>query len=148
MSAELMKSKFVWRPSGVRSSVRPSVASIISEPIAFLKKMHFPIFYNFLFSFSLTWDPMRAQILNRHSTLKSLWIFSNFSEFSSQLSSQKVLFWIFKIFSLWFLTKFWNSPLYPMGKPKTPVIWKTSDRRGKTEWNLGLVVSIQDTFDS
>ncbi len=33
--------------------------------------------------------------------------------------------------TLW-IFEFWkNSPLYPMGKPKTSIIWKTRDRRAK-----------------
>ena len=52
---------------------------------------------------------------------------------------------IFEILSLRFLMIFFskisNSPLYPMEKPKTSIIWKTSDCRAKRSktWDSGVV---------
>ncbi len=63
----------------------------------------------------------------------------------------KVLFWIFEILSFRFLTNFWISPLHPMGKPKTSIIWKTSDCRAKQSeiWASGVSIqSTQGTFDT
>ena len=57
-------------------------------------------------------------------------------EFSFQWSSQKYCFGFFEILSFWNVTNLWNSPLYPMGKPKTSIIWKTSDCRAKRS-NIG-----------
>ncbi len=50
--------------------------------------------------------------------------------------AQKLLWESFEIFSFWFLTRVFfsknsNSPLYPMWKRKTSIIWQTSDRRAK-----------------
>ncbi len=59
------------------------------------------------------------------------WIFSTFSWIFFSVVLTKVLFGIFDILSFRFLTNFWISPLYPMGKPKTSIFWKM-------EWNLGL----------
>ncbi len=76
--------------------------------------------------------------------------FHPFPEFSSQLSSQ-VLFWIFEILSFRFLMNFWISTLHPMGKPKTSIIWKTSDRRAKQSeiWASGVSIQCtQGTFDT
>ncbi len=53
-----------FRPSSVRR--RTSVASIISEPIAWM------LFFYEYFSFSLTWDPMGAKISKSYFSLKSL----------------------------------------------------------------------------
>ncbi len=46
----------------------------------------------------------------------------NVSWISSQWSSQNLQVWIFEI--SWFLTIILNSPLYPMGKPKTSILFK------------------------
>ena len=118
MSAELMKSKFVHRPSSVR---RPSVASIISEPIAWIsfkfwvllflgylpirffwnfEKKNFWIFYKY-FSCSLTWDPQNATRPSYYSR-----ILSNFVWFFFSVVYTKVLFWIFESLSLRFFHDF------------------------------------------
>ncbi len=77
--------------------------------------------------FSLTWDPMGAKIWNASYPSNHFWILSNFVWIFFSVILTKVLFWIFEILSFWFLTNFLISPLYPMGKPKTSIIWKTSD---------------------
>ena len=49
------------------------------------------------------------------------------------------------------LTNFLNSPLYPIGKQKTSIIWKTGDCRAKRSENWASGVSIQcthGTFDT
>ncbi len=77
--------------------------------------------------------------------------FQPFPEFSSQLSLQKCCFGFFENLNYRFLTNFLISPLPPMGKPKTPIIWKTSDRRAKQSEIWALEVSIQctqGTFDT
>ncbi len=99
-----------------------------------------------LFSFSLTWDPMGAKISKRYSykaQSKAFWdpmgaktskrysslksvlnpFFSNFFWifFSSQWSSKKYCFGFLKFWVSDILTNFLNSPLYPMGKPKTSI---------------------------
>ncbi len=102
MSAELMKSKFIRRPSVV-------CVAIISGPnarISFKFSCCFPwvicsdVFW-IVESFSLTWDLMRAKISKRYSSYKS----------------QPNVFWIFV---LMFLTKlrlgflkFWQLKFYP-----------------------------------
>ena len=105
MWAELMKSKFVRHPS----SVRPSVASIISEAIPWMSFKflvvvslgHMPrrflnfwkkkIFYE-CFSFSLTWDPIGAKTSKRYSSLKSLLNpFKPFLNFFSVVLTKAVL---------------------------------------------------------
>ncbi len=72
------------------------------------------------------------------------WILSNIFWIFFTVVLTKVLFWSFEILSFWFLTNFWISPLYPMGKPKTSIIWKTSDRRLKQSeiWASGWVISV------
>ncbi len=53
----------------------------------------------------------------------------------------------FLIFNNFFLI----SPLYPMGKPKTSIIWKTSDNRAKQSdiWTSAVSVQCtQGTFDT
>ncbi len=115
----------------------------------FLKKKTNSIFYEY-FSFSLTWDPMGAKISKRYSCLKSLLnLFKPFLIFLLGGPHQSTVFflfffiWIFEILSFWFLTNFWNSPLYPMGKTKTSIIWKTSNRRAKHSAILASGVSVQ-----
>ena len=85
--------------------------------------------WNFNDSFSLTWETKGAKTSKRYSSLKSVVNpFKLFFDFSSQWSSQKVLFWIFEILSFRFLTNFFFKFTIV---PKNPIIWKT-------EWNLGL----------
>ncbi len=109
------------------------------------------IFREFV-SFSLTWDPMGGKTSKCYSSLKSfLNPFKLFSEFSSQWYSQKYCFGLLKFLSFWFLTNFLISPLYPMGKPKTLFIWKTSDRGAKRSeiWARGVSIQCtQGTFDT
>ena len=77
--------------------------------------------------------PYGSQNFKRYSSLKSLLnlfnLFLNFNFLSVVFT--KVLFWIFEILNFRFLTIFLISPLYPMRKPKTSIIWKTSDRIAK-----------------
>ncbi len=119
MSAELMKSKFVRRPSVRRPSVR---IAIISEPDArisfkfllllplshmlgrfwiFEKKQNFFfLFFYEYFSFSSTWDPMGVKISKRYSSYKlqiTAKSFQTSPEFSSQWFSQN------------YVWDFWNS---------------------------------------
>ncbi len=66
--------------------------------------------------------------------------FQTCPEFFSQWSAQNYL-GIFEIISFRFLTIFFkhlNSPLYPMEKQKTLIIWKTSGRRANRSQSLGL----------
>ncbi len=108
----------------------------------------FLIFQEFC-SFSLTYDPMGAKtLLLPQITLES---FQTFSWILFSVVLTKVLFWIFEILSFRFLTNFWISPLHPMGKPKTSIIWKTSDRRAKPSeiWASGVSIQCtQGTFDT
>ncbi len=91
MSAELMKSKFVRRPSVV---CRPSSACgidylwsygmdffqilVVACPSPYVQTLFFSFWKTFFlffyeyFSFSLTWDPMWVKTLKRYSSLKSL----------------------------------------------------------------------------
>ncbi len=112
-------------------SVRPSSVhvAIISEPnltlgpVWIFKKS----FFEYI-SFSLTWDSIEAKfktLLLLHITVESY--FATYPNFFFSIGLTKVLFWIFAILSFWLLTNFWNSPFYPMGKPKTSIILKTSD---------------------
>ena len=104
-----------------------------------------------LFSFSLTSDPMRVKISKRCSSYKSQpnVLKQICPEFSFQLSSLncvgdflKVEFLLFSpfiiistgiffsaFFFFFFFLKISNSPLYPMEKLRTLIIWKTSKRR-------------------
>ena len=92
-----------------------------------------------------------AKTSKRYSSLKSLLnllnLFLNF--LLSCLHKSTVLdFWNFK-FPI--LTNFLISSLFPMGKPKTSIISKTSDRRAKQREIWGSGVSIQcteGTFDT
>ncbi len=83
MSAELMKSKFVRRPSVVRDTIISESNARISfkfhlwllmdylqNQFFYLKKKILDFFYEY-FSFSLTRDPMGANILKRYSSYKS-----------------------------------------------------------------------------
>ena len=108
-------------------------------------------FSGFFFLFSLTWDPMGAKTSKIYSSLKSL-----LNPFKLCLNFllvilTKVLVWIFKILSFWFLTNFWISHLNSTGKQKTSTIWKTSDRSAKRSeiWASGVSVQcIKGTFDT
>ncbi len=79
------------------------------------------------------------------------------------MSAYKHCFWLFENFVIFlrflalldyvsrYLTNFCVSPLYPMGKPKTSIIWKTSDRRAKRVeiWASGASIQCtQGTFDT
>ncbi len=68
---------------------------------------------------------------NKNGTLpsKHFWIFWNFFWIFFSVVNTKVLFWIvdFLMFNDFFL----NSPLYPMWKPNTSIIWKTSVHSAK-----------------
>ncbi len=126
MSAELMKSKFVRRPSVRHPS---SVCGIdylwsycmdffqilvVASPgpyaqtlFSFLKKKHFLILYEY-FSFLLTWDPMGVKISKRYSSYKSqpkvLKLVLNFPP----NGPNKILLGIFDILSFWFLMIFFQ----------------------------------------
>ncbi len=75
------------------------------------KKSHFLIFGDF-FNFSLTLDPIGDKNSKRYSSIKSLWICSNFfSEFSSHWCSQHTVldFWNFEFLIFQdFLALTWN----------------------------------------
>ncbi len=119
MSAELMKSKFVRRPSSVRPSVRPSICGIdylwtlctdffqilvVASPgpyaqtfFSFKKKKNWFIYE--YFSFLLTWDPMGAKISKRYSSYKSQpKVFKLFLNFLPN-GPHKTSFGIFEILS-------------------------------------------------
>ncbi len=101
-----------------------------------------------LFSFSLTWDPIGVINSKRHSYIsypKVLKLILNFPPYGPH----KTKFGIFKILNFRLLMIFefsmieiLNSPLYHIGKPKTSVIWKTSNRRAKRSesWELRVLV--------
>ncbi len=108
--------------------------------------------FDIFFVFSLTWDPMGLKISKRYS-YKSVESFQTCHEFSFQWSSQNYFwdFWNFEflIFNDFF-AKISNSPLYPVEKPKSSIIWKTSDRRAKRSeiWHSQvLTIPIWCTFD-
>ncbi len=74
-------------------------------------------------------------------------------EFSSQSQSlHKTTFVFFLIFEFpifnYFFSKISNSPLQPIEKSKTSIIWKTSERRAKRSeiWEV-VVQHIWGTFD-
>ncbi len=113
--------------------------------------LSFWFFRIFFFSFSLTWDPMGAKIQNATPPSNHFWICSTFSWIFFSVVLTKVLFWLFEILNFRFLTNFWISPFYPLGKPKTSIIWKTSDRGAKRSeiWASGVSIQcIQGPFDS
>ena len=65
--------------------------------------------------------------------------FQTFSEFSSQWSSKSTVFW----FGKFWVSVFFKFTTIPYGKPKTSIIWKTSDRRTKRSEIWGSGVSVQ-----
>ncbi len=65
--------------------------------------------------------------------------FQTFPEFSSQQSSQNY-FWDFLNFQFLILNDFFFK--FQILKPKTSIIWKTSNRRAKLSENLGLRSSL------
>ncbi len=88
---------------------------------------------------------MGAKISKRYSSYKSQQkAFKLFLNFLPN-GPHKTAFGIFEILSLQFLMNFFskisNSPLYLMEKPKTSIIWKTSDRRAKRSeiWGSGVL---------
>ncbi len=60
----------------------------------------------------------------------------------------KIILGMFEILSFRFITilfiKISNSPCYPMEKPETSIIWKTSDHKAKQ--SLGLLGYLQSTY--
>ncbi len=123
-----MKWKFVIHPSVVRLCRNYLCiyceeflqALVVASPglyvgtffLIFEKKKPFP----FIFSFLITWDPMRVRVSKRCSSYKSQSsFFQAFPEFSPQWSSQNRLE-IFESLSSRFLTivisKMSNSPLF------------------------------------
>ncbi len=157
MSAELM----VWGlcPSSVRLWLRLSLnllhgflsnigccfpwAICWGHFFIFWKKKSLNFFTNiFHFRYHGTlWEP---KLQNATAPSNYFWILSNFSWIFFSVVLTKVVFWIFEILSFWFLTNFWNSPLYPVGNPKTSIIWKTSNHRAKLSeiWTNGWVFSV------
>ncbi len=94
---------------------------------------------------------MGAKTSKQYSSLKS--VLNPFKPFLNfHLSGpHKSTVLDFEILRFRFLTICLNSPLYPMGKPKTSIICKTSDRRAKRSEIRALGVSIQctqGTFDT
>ena len=113
-----MKSQFVVCPS----VVRPSVASIISEPIAW-DSFKLPIwrFFDFYFLKYIFWlltiffilanmGPMGAKFQNTTPYSNHFWISSNFRVFFSMVLT-KVLFWIFINFNTIFQFSLTQDPM-------------------------------------
>ena len=159
MSAELRESKFVRRPS---------VASIISESIAWISFKfslwpplgHMPrrfflimkkkmIFFYEYFSFSLTYDPMVAKTSKRYPFLKSLLnLFNLFLNFLLSGPHKSTHFWNFE-FSIF--NEFLNFTIVPYGETKNLNYLQNKQPQSETELNLGLGVDIQciqGTFDT
>ena len=121
MSAELLKSKSLCRPS-----IRPSSVSQLSLNLRHgflsnfgccfpwaIRRGNFFIYWKFFFwffyeyfSFSLTWDAMGANISKRYSSYKSQpKVFKLFLNFLPN-GPHKTTFGIFEILSFWFLAIF------------------------------------------
>ncbi len=83
-------------------------------------------FSRFFFSFASRWDPMGAKTLNRYSSHKSLLNFPNFSWIFFSAVLTKVLYWIFKILSLRFLTIFFRQ--FKVHHYTLWINWKVRDR--------------------
>ncbi len=93
--------------------------------------------------FSLThgtrWEQNLQNTTPSSSHYRKFW---NFSWIFFSIGLTEVLSWMFEILSFWFLTNFWNAPLDPMVKPKTPL----SGNRATVEQNseiCALGVSIR-----
>ncbi len=173
MSAELMESQFVRRVSSVRRPLaRPSIrVTIISELTAWFSIKCFlwlPLghtlgrFWFFFFFFIFYFLRIFFVFVNmgpygseNFKTLLLLQLvaesFQTSPEFSSQWFSQNYIwdFWNFEFAILMiFFSKISNSPLYPMEKPKTSIIWKASDRRAKRSeiWDSRVLVVHNTTY--
>ena len=116
MSAKLIKSKFVRRPL---SEIKICQSSVFRCPCRSYPRTYWANSFLILPVASLGtyprrflnfWkirDPLGAKTSKCYSSLKSLFqSFHTFSKFSSQCSSQKLLFWIFEILRFWFFTIF------------------------------------------
>ena len=151
MSAKRMKRKCVPRPS----SRRPSVASIISEPTAWIlsnfaccfpwaiwldiflnvwkKKYENVFFWNVYeyFSFPLTWGPMGSKISKRYSYKLQPKVFKRFLIFLLN-SPHKTIFRIFEILKTENLTMF--------------VVFVNMGPNGSEDFNTLLILQIADKF--
>ncbi len=125
MSAELMKSKFVRRPSVCGIDYLSTLCTdffqilVVASPgpyaqtfFSFLKKLKISIFYEY-FSFSLTWDPTGAKISKRYSSYNSqpkvFKLFLNFLPNSPHKTTFGIFeHWNFKKFYLLSLTRWWK----------------------------------------
>ena len=112
----------------------------------------FPIFNDFS-SFSLTWTLWQQKSSKCYSSLKSLQnilkLLLNFL-LNRRHKSTFLDFWNFE-FMIFDKTNFSHLPLYPMGQPKTSIIWKPSNRTAKLSEIWASRVSVQCilvTFDS
>ncbi len=98
--------------------------------------------FNFFSSFS--WVLMGVKNLQNSAPPSNqyliLWNFSWILFSIGKLCTKVRDFWNFEFC---FLTNFWNSPLCAMGKPKSSIIWKTSDRRAKLSEICTSEVSVQ-----
>ena len=139
-----MGAKTSKRYSNLKSLLNPFKLPEISSQLSSQKygfwNFEFMIFHNF-FSFAWRWDPNGSQnfktLLLPQISFES---FQPFLEFSSQLSSQKYCFGFLK-FKFQSFHEFLNSTIVPgMGKPKTSIVWKTSDRGAKLSeiWASGV----------
>ncbi len=146
MSANL-KSQFVHRLSSVHLSVTQWALNLMHR------------FFQILLLLPLGNALRRFEFLTKNfffDFLQTFFIFVNLWPFGSenfktlllvQIAGESFqnLDWDFEILSFWFLTFFFlkisNSPLNPMEKPKTLIIWKSSHRRAKRSkiWDLGVV---------
>ena len=167
MSADLMKWKFGRRPSVVRPSFVCGIDYLWSYCMDFFQILVLApsvpyLFFNFSFFFLIFFvfvnmGPYgRGNFKNATPISNHFWIFSNFFCIFFLVVLIKILFSIFEMLSFQFLTNFWNSPLFPMGKPKPgvySVYWflTMAGRRAKLSesWYWGLSIQrIQGTFDS
>ena len=155
MSAELMKSKFIRRPSvcGINylwtccmdSFKILASAGTYARPFFFFNfEKHWGDFLRIFFIFVSIEPYMGAKTLKRYSSLKSLAnLFKLFLNFllSGPYKSTLFEFWNldFPIFN-----EFLNFTIVPMGKPKTSIICKMSDRGEKRSeiWASGESIQV------
>ncbi len=89
------------------------------------------------------------KISKRYSYKSQLNVLKHFLN-SPPNGAHKTTFGVFENLSFSFLTIFFwkiaNSPLYPMEKSKTSIIWKTSDHRAKRSEIWDSLVVLQHIY--
>ena len=124
--------------------------SVLLTKVLFLIFKITSFFFQHFLPFRQRGTLLEPKLQNDTPPSDDFWIFSTYSWIFSIVVT-KVLFWIFEILMFRFLTIFLISPWYPMGKAKTSIIWKTSERRAKQSesWaSSASVQCIQGPFDS